>query len=237
MKIKLPWYFLLILFQNSFSQVETQFQAKIICDDLPLQGIEVLNLTSKKTTKSDTNGKFSILVKAKDSLMFVSKDYYYKKIVVDFDDLDDDNFIVSLVKKPEVLDEVVVFSIKKFPKIKFDKNIANQIKIEKEANNPKPYGVYDGTIVNGIGTSIDLPFGKKKKKQIMFKELVRKNYNETFFLETLKLTSDEIGLYLEFCDADPLSKTISATTNPFIIIDFLMRKNNEFRKMLALESK
>lgn len=237
MKIKLPAYFLLILYQIGFSQVERQFQAKITCDDFPLQGIEVLNLTSKKITKSDINGKFSVLVKVRDSLMFISKDYYYKKIMIDNGDLDNDNFIVSLVKKPEALDEVVVFSIKKFPKIKFDKNIANQIRLEKEANNPKPYGVYDGTIVNGMGTSFNLPFGKKKTQQIVFKELVRKNYNDLFFVETLKLKPDEIGLYLEFSDADPKSKTISENTSPLYFMDFLMSKKNEFRKMLALESK
>lgn len=237
MKIKLPAYFLLILYHIGFSQDERQFQAKIACEDFPLQGIEVLNLASKRTTITDINGTFSILGKEKDSLMFVSKNYNYKKILITNDNLNNKNFIISLVKKPEVLDEVVIFSLKKFPKIKFDKNIASQLTIEKAAKNPKPYGVYDGTIENGIGMTIPLGGVRKKIHEIEFKELVRKKYNDTFFLETLKLIPDEVGLYIEFCDADPISKKISETTNPLNFMDFLMRKKNEFRKMLALESK
>lgn len=237
MKIKLPIFFLFLVSQFVFSQAERLFQGKIQCDDFLLQDVEVLNLASKRTTITDSNGKFSILAKANDSLMFVSKNYEYKKIVLTKEDLKNNNLIISLNRKAEQLEEVVVISIKKFPKIKFDKNIANQLNLEKEAMNPKPIGVYDGTIVNGFGVKINLPSGKKKIEPIEFKDVMKKNYTDSFYIESLKLKPEEIGLFIEFCDVDPKSKTVIVNTNPLKLMDFLMSKNIEFKKMLALENK
>ena len=237
MKIKLPFFFLLLVYQFGFSQTEKLIQAKVLCEDFPLQGIEVLNLASKKTTITDSNGKFSILAKAKDTLMFVSKNYEYKRFFLKKEDLEKVNLTISLTRKPEQLEEIVIISKINFPKIKFDKNIASQLTIEKAAKNPKPYGVYDGTIENGMGMTINLPSGRKKIHEIEFKELMKKSYNDSFYIETLKLKPEEIGLFIEFCDADPKSKTILKNTNPLKSMDFLMSKKIEFKKMLTSENK
>ena len=237
MKIKLPVFFLFLLYQFGFSQTEKLIQAKVVCENFPLQGIEVLNLASKRTTISDSNGKFSILAKAKDTLMFVSKNYEYKRFLLKKEDLESNNLIISLTRKTEQLDEIIIISKVSFPKIKFDKNIANQLKLEKEANNPKPLGVYDGTIPNGLGMTINLSSGRKKIHQIKFKELMKKNYKDSFYIETLKLQPEEIGLFIEFCDADPKSKTVLENTNPLRLMDFLLSKKIEFKKMLASENK
>lgn len=226
MKIKLPVFFLFLVCQFGFSQTEKRIQAKVFCEDFPLQSIEVLNLASKRTTITDSNGKFSILAKAKDTLMFISKNYEYKKFLLQKEDLENNNLIISLTRKPEQLEEIVIISKISFPKIKFDKKIANQLKLGKEANNPKPIGVYDGTIPNGLGMTINFSSGRKKIHQIDFKELMKKNYKVSFYRETLKLKPEEIGLFIEFCDADPKSKTILENTNPLKLRDFLMSKKN-----------
>jgi len=237
MKIKLPFFFLFLAYQFGFTQTEKLIQARVLCEDFPLQGIEVLNLASKKTTITDSNGKFSILAKAKDTLMFVSKNYEYKRFFLKKEDLEKNNIIIYLTRKPEQLDEIVIISKINFPKIKFDKNIASQLTIEKAAKNPKPYGVYDGTIENGLGMTINLPSGRKKVHEIEFKELIKKTYNDSFHIETLELKPEEIGLFLEFCDADPKSKTVLKNTNPLKTMDFLMSKKIEFKKMLTSENK
>ena len=237
MKIKLPFFFLLLVYQFGFSQTEKLIQAKVLCEDFPLQGIEVLNLASKVTTITDSNGKFSILAKAKDTLMFVSKNYEYKRFFLKKEDLEKNNIIIYLTRKMEQLEEIIVISKINFPKIKFDKNIASQLTIEKAAKNPKPYGVYDGTIENGMGMTINLPSGRKKIHEIEFKELMKKSYNDSFYIQTLKLKPEEIGLFIEFCDADPKSKTILKNTNPLKSMDFLMSKKIEFKKMLTSENK
>lgn len=234
MKTKLFVLFFLILLQFGFSQNEKLIEGIVFCDNLPLQGIEIVNIVSEKTAITDIDGKFSILVKVEDMLVFVSKKYDYKRLIIDKEFLDKNNFTILLTRKPEQLEEVVVTKVS-FPIIKFDENIASQLNIEKAAANPKPFGVYDGTIENGIGMYINLTSIRKKIHQIEFKELAKTNYPEIFFIDTLKLKPEEVALFLEFCDADPKSKFVLEDTNPLVLIDFLLTKNVEFRKLPALK--
>jgi hypothetical protein len=235
MKPKLLILFLNLIFQFSYSQTEINIKGTVLYEDIPLEGIEVLNLASKRTTKTDSDGHFIILTKVADTLLFISKTYEYKKLVVKKNDLYLTNRTISLIQKPEELEEIIVISKINFPKIKFDKNIASQLTIEKAAKSPKPYGVYDGTIENGISMIINMPNSRKKNHQIGFKELVKNNYNDIFFIETLKLKPEEVALFLEFCDADSKSKYVIKNSNPLKLLDFLLAKNVEFKKLPAAE--
>jgi hypothetical protein len=235
MKVKLLFLSLFIVFQFGYSQTEKTRKGKVVSENFPLQGVEILNLRSKKTTITDMNGDFSIEAKAKDTLMFIAKNYQYKKLILEKEHDEKTNLLISLIRKPEELEEVVVISKISFPKIKFDKNIASQLTIEKAAINRKPTGVYDGTIENGMGITIPLFSGRKKIHQIEFKELVKKTNDENYYLEILKLKPEELGLFIEFCDADPKSKTVLENSNPLKILDFLLAKNVEFRKLNASE--
>jgi len=139
-----------------------------------------------------------------------------------------------------------VFSIKKFPHIGFNQEYADQSKLEKEAINQKPIGVYDGTLVNSadlmrIGKMILKLFVKEKEMtknkipEIKFKELATATCTQDYFNKTLQLKPEEVSLFLEFCDADPKSKTILENTNPLSLMDFLFAKNIEFKKLQSLE--
>ena len=233
MKSKLLIIPIIFLFQFSFSQTEKLLQGKVLSGDFPVEGVEIVNLVTEKTTTTDTNGRFNILVKTDDMLVFASEKYEYKRLFLDKEFLDKNNFTILLTRKPEQLEEVVITKIS-FPKIKFDKNIASQINIEKARDHPKPLGVYDGTIENGIAMYINLPFGQKKIHQIEFKELVKKTNNEKYYIEILKLKPEELGLFIEFCDADPKSKTVLENVNSLSLMDFLLAKNIEFKKLPRL---
>ena len=237
MKVKLVILSLFFIIQFGFSQTEKPIKGKVTSDDFAIQGVEILNLRSKKTTITNTDGDFSIMAKAKDTLMFIAKNYQYKKVILEMEHNEKNKLLISLVRKPEELEEVVVISKIAFPKIKFDKNIASQLTIEKAAINRKPTGVYDGTIENGMGITIPLGSGRKKIHQIEFKKLIKKTNDENYYLEILKLKPEELGLFIEFCDADPKSKTVLENSNPLKILDFLLLKNIEFKKLNASEKK
>lgn len=208
MKVKLLILSLFIVFQFAYSQNEKPRKGKVTSEDLPVHGAEILNLRSKKTTITDANGDFSILAKAKDTLMFIAKNYQYTKLILEKDNDEKTNLLILLVQQPEELEEVIVISKIAFPKIKFEKNIASQLTIEKAAINRKPTGVYDGTIENGMGIIIPLGSDRKEIHQIDFKELVKKNNDEIYYIEILKLKPEELDLFFEFCDADPKSKKV-----------------------------
>jgi hypothetical protein len=79
------------------------------------------------------------------------------------------------------------------------------------------------------------PLQKKRRSQktvpeIEFSTVAKNSYDQKFYLETLKLKANEIELFLQFCEADPKSKTIAANDNTLSTMDFV-RQNTEFKKL------
>ncbi|WP_428230375.1 hypothetical protein [Flavobacterium sp.] len=109
-------------------------------------------------------------------------------------------------------------------------------------------GVYDGTIPNGMdfgrmGKGVFNLFKndkkeelKKKTEETVFRKLVAASIPSTFFTKDLKLAPEEVGLFLDFCDADPRSKNLLENNNVLTTMDFLYAKNEMFKKM-KVESK
>lgn len=242
MKAKIFIPILFFISQFGFSQTEKLIKGKVLCDDQPIQGIEVVNLVSEKTTITNSNGEFSILAKAEDMLVFVSEKYDYKRLHLEQTDINKPNHVILLTRKPEQLEEVVVTKPTLGHINYFSQEAADEITLKKAANNPKPVGVYDGTLTNSadlmrIGGMILKLFVKKKENnkeivpKIEFKELATATCTQEYFNKTLGLKPEEIDLFLEFCDADPKSKIILENSNPLSIMDFLLAKNNEFKKL------
>jgi hypothetical protein len=242
------YFFVFLLFfvlQSGFSQTEKLIQGKVLHEQFPVEKVEVANFSSKKITVTNASGEFSILAKAGDELIFISKNHDIKKMVLDEKTINKNNLIILLILKAEQLEEVV---ITKIPAIKlsadkaYEQGKLDKLALEKAARALKNPGVYQGTIENGmdlmrIGGMILGLFKKEKeevpenKPQIEFKQLARSSCDEKFYHQTLKLKPDQIELFLEFCDADPKSKIVAESNNVLSVMDFLLVKNIEFKKL------
>lgn len=246
MKIKLLSTFVLFSSQISFSQT---ISGKIVFNNYTIPNVEIINSNSRTLCISDANGNFSITAKMNDTLLFIAKNYELKKIIVNPFITNDKNLIIELTLKAEELKEVVITkipSIKLSKDAKYEQEKLAQYALEKAANRPKVIGVNMGTIDNGIdfiavGSLLGGLFKKekepvKKEKNIIpFKDLAKTSCDQNYFLETLKLKPDEIELFLEFCDADPNSKNIATSNNILVTMDFLFKKNLEFKKLHTSE--
>lgn len=243
MKVKLLLVLFLSVCQFSFSQTEN-IKGIVLHEGFLLEKVNVINKTSKISTTTNEKGEFVIQAKANDSLLFYVKNYHMKRIKLTPQQIESNNLVIAMIKKPEELDEVVIATLPPI-KWKFDKKWEQEqrdaIKLDKAADSPKT-GVYDGTIENGmdfmrIGEMIfglfvkekDTP--KEKVPEIEFAVLAKSICEEKFYLETLKLKPEEINLFLQFCDADPKSKNLIADHNKLSMMDFLMAKNKEFQKL------
>lgn len=250
MKVKLLSTILLFTCHFGFSQTEKPIKGTVLYENLAVSGIEVINANTKLTTITDDNGSFTISAKVKEELVFISKVYELKKITVEKESIALNNFIISLTKKPEELEEIVVTnksSIHLGTDTKWEQGKLDQYALEKAASTQKVQGVYTGTIENGMdfmrigGMIIDF-FRKEKEPtiktvpEIEFKTLASTTCDQVFYVEKLKLKPEEIALFLEFCDADPNSKKLSKNTNVLAVMDFLFAKNVEFKKLRALDN-
>jgi len=238
-------FLLLFVLQSGFSQTEKLIHGKVLHEQFPVEKVDVVNFSSKKVKVTNAAGEFSIMVKSGDELIFISKDHDIKKIVLDEKTIYKNKLLISLILKPEELKEVVVQntpSIKLSKDAKWEQAKLDQYTLEKNASKLKNPGVYDGTIENGmdikrIGGMILKLFIKEKEvvkkspPQIEFKQLARSSCDEKFYLQTLKLKPEEISLFLQFCDADPKSKTLLENSNILSMMDFLSTKNIEFKKL------
>jgi len=234
MRVKLLTTISIFTYQLSFSQNEKVLNGKVLSQNIPLNKVEVINKTAKTSTRTNELGEFSIVVRPKDSLIFFSKDYFFKRLKISKENIEQNNISVNMILKPEELDEVLITKIS-FPKVKAADE--NSTVIPKPAiSNP---GVYTGGITNGVDLmAIFSLFLKKDKKvkKIKFKELDFKKLAEAtvpldFFTNNLKIKPEEKELFLQFCDADPKAEILVKQKNLLYTMDFLYIKNKEFQQL------
>lgn len=109
MRIKLL-LFLFILPVIGFSQSDelVLLRGKVICPIKELGEINIYNLRSESGTTSDTNGNFTIFVKAGDTLQCSGLQVETKKTALQKSDLAKSLFVIQLVPKTINLDEVEI---------------------------------------------------------------------------------------------------------------------------------
>jgi hypothetical protein len=235
MNAKLLTTISLFTYQLSISQTEKLLHGKVIANNSPLHSVEVINKTAKTSTKTNEMGEFSIFVKPQDSLLFFSKDYFFTRLKMTSERIKSNHLVVKMVIKPEELEEVIIPTEIKFDPLPPDPETIAEIDRDKRAKNLKRYisGYNDGTIVNGMQTKFSFGGGKSQDEETesAFKKLVKKTCSKEFFLKELKIETHQKELFLDFCDADPKSKTLTLQPNLLATIEFLTAKNEEFKNL------
>ncbi len=247
MKSILLLFLFVFLTQFTFAQTHKLLRGKVMSDHFLLQNVDVINKTTFTETKTNEKGEFIIAASVNDSILFYDKDYELKGIKLTPEDLENNNMIVSIDKKPEELKEVLIHKVNvdwEFDK-KWEQLKRNEVAVYRQSRQLKNPGVYDGTINNGmdfvkIGKMIFGNRSKGKKDKVenpdAFKEAATSNFDEKFFTETLQLKKSEIETFLNFCNFDPESKkTTTENANSLELMDFLYQKSIEFKKINAPE--
>lgn len=246
MKVKLLFTPLLLVCQFSLSQNAEFLHGKIFNQNIPIKDVEVINYTTKSQTTTDEKGQFSIDAKTNDLLIFISKNYELKRLLVNQSLFNKDPLYVFLILKPEELQEVVVTKMKtiKLSKDKaYEQRKLQEIAIDRVNTRPQ---TGSDEMLGGVNLLplISMVLGliieekepaKEPPPKVEFITLAKKICDREFYLEKLKLKPDEIDLFLQFCDADAKSKTLIEDNNVLSLMDFLSTKNTEFQKLTILE--
>jgi hypothetical protein len=231
--------FFTLLSHITFSQKGNTIKGQVFNNYLPVKDAEVINSAHTIVTKTDENGKFEIIANQGNRIMFYHKDFEIKKIVITNEHLESAIISIYLIKKNIELQEI---EIKNHLKVNIDyKNIQNKVYFDDLQSSPKNTLVYDGLNHNTVdfakilGLLFDI-FKKEKTKKseevkITFKELITSAYSKEFLTQNLQIPYENIDLFIEYCDADSNSKTLVTKENPLDIINFMITKSIEFKKL------
>ncbi|MFT6749614.1 MAG: hypothetical protein ACJAQ1_001564, partial [Flavobacterium sp.] len=176
-----------------------------------------------------------------DLVVILTKLYTDRRILMTSSTIQNGVLDIQMYSKPIALDDV---EIKKRETIVVRNNY-NDMKMESlnpEKTDLKNRAVYTGEIPMGmdfiqIGKMIGKLFKKKKSNSkdqnavLDFESYVESNIDQEYFAKALDLKSEEVNRFLEYCKNDPKSKTFTENTSVLEIMDFLLIKKAEFKKL------
>lgn len=204
--------------------------------------VDVVNMNSKKSSTTDSDGNFSLWIEAGDELYFLSKDYSDLKKVITTTDLTQNPLVIILTKKPIELEDVEIVK-KSSLKVQISQADIDAIKLTKQANALKVVNLYDGSIENGVDfvrmfKGVSNWFKNKDKEPERkpvpppsFKDFLSSHYDRNFYLNNLKLKPEEIDLFIAYCEVDTRATVLAARQDILEMADFLFEKNEAFRKL------
>lgn len=241
---------LLLFCQLSYSQNENRksLHGQCINESAFVDNGYVFNINSKTRTFISDQGFFDILAKAKDTLLVSSPSFKSKRIVIQDKDFLKPLFVVNLEIQTMLLNEVIV---KRKAEIKPITGNSQGIVDLKFFDDTKSSPINrtmpsDGSIENGMDIVRIFKMVSKLFKNdssqktdlnsnVDFSDVVSSGIDKYFFIHTLKLKNEEIGLFLDYCENDSKSKTLLKQEDEFLLIDFLITKNKEFKRITIFE--
>ena len=251
MKNKITILVLCLFCQFCLSQVLTRktLHGQVVNDSIKLENVIVFNVNSKTGMLIGPKGFFSILAKVNDTLVFSSLAFKSRKIVLTEKQLSTPILRVKMEAFANQLTEVIV-PVKKGlkPNLGNTQAIVDKQYFDDEKSSPRNGTMPpNGTIENGMNFvriyKDVLKTLRKNNPEIVdftqnksFTEVALKRVGYDFFSNTLQLNDDEIRLFLIFCENDPKSKMLLKPENEFQLIDFLVTKNKEYKKITAIEN-
>lgn len=249
MKNKIIILVLCLCCQFCFSQLTRKtLYGQVVNDSIKFENGIVFNVNSRTGTVINQQGFFSILAKVNDTLVFSGLTFKSKKIVLTQKEISTPLLRVKLEAFINLLPEVVVYGERKLNPISGNsQKYVDMQYFDDEKSSPKNKTMpSDGSIESGMNfVRIYKDVVKALRKnnpertdftsEKSFTELVMKKVSYSFFTNTLSLNDDEIGLFLIFCENDSKSKLVMRPDNEFQVMDFLITKNKEYKRITTSE--
>lgn len=210
MKIKLLLLFLLV--QNAFSQ--TILKGKIISDIANLEGIYVVNASSKTNTITNSEGDFSIEAKSNDVLIVSSLSIEGLEIRLNDNSFKQNPLIIKVKAKINQLDEIEVNKVTTKSLGIVSKNVKEYTPAERKLRTAEKFKWYSPLLIPFGGMSVDGLINqisgrtKMLKKGVVIekkeKELEKLDlwFDKEFYIKTLKIPDDYVDGFKLFALED-----------------------------------
>jgi hypothetical protein len=231
---RFQFLFFLLLCQITFGQTsgEKILHGKIVVASGSIEGVNVINLVNEKSTISDSNGEFYILVKAEDLLVFSSVNLEYHRKIIEEEDLKQEVLIIKMTSKIIELQEVIV---NKHPEI-------NAVSLGISPKGIKKYTPAERRLYTATSTPGDALLNMISGRTAMLKKEieVEKKYNllakidalfeEEYYINTLKIPADYVKGFQFYCIEDEKLATALRSKNKtmtmFLIVPLAEKYND-----------
>ena len=204
----------------------------------------VMNVNANVRTFIGLNGLFDIMARPKDTLLFTGIAFQSKKVVLTEKDCAEVLFSVPLDLVNIELKEVLVHKELKVKSLQGGSQSITDMQFEDDKlSSPENKVMYSDQTIK-YGTDYVRIFKDVKKlfrkdedvkeeaiSDIAFVEYAKDNFTPDFYTKTLGLKQDEIDLFLMYCSNDAESKQHLKPEEKFELMDFMVNKNKEFKKV------
>jgi len=204
----------------------------------------VMNVNANVRTFIGLNGLFDIMARPKDTLLFTGIAFQSKKVVLTEKDCAEVLFSVPLDLVNIELKEVLVHKELKVKSLQGGSQSITDMQFEDDKlSSPENKVMYSDQTIK-YGTDFVRIFKDVKKlfrkdedvkeeaiSDIAFVEYAKDNFTPDFYTKTLGLKQDEIDLFLMYCSNDAESKQHLKPEEKFELMDFMVNKNKEFKKV------
>jgi len=204
----------------------------------------VINSTAETATITDDDGRFAILVKEGDELIFTSLNYQIEIVPITREILENNRLVVDVNEKVTQLDEVVVSpeDQERFIQLKNEefKQYAYETDATSEITNialdPTVRGMQDGLNFVNIFKALsklgaeENPEGVRDSLQLS--HVLRQVYDDRFFVNDLKIPQDKIDDFLFYLDGKAPARSLLQKDNEFQLIEFLVTESKSYLTQL-----
>ena len=249
-------FILVLLFCiSSHAQEVIELKGEILNDTITKSSVNVVNISMKKGTVSNTLGGFVVPVRVNDTIHISAVQYEPRQFVVSNTIYNKGSISLYLTPKVTELDEVVISSIALTGNIKNDvintplKRVITAIDLGLPQNahptfTPEERRLYSATVGAGpLGSLINAIRGRTKmlKRHLEIFKLQAKinatkdNFSKEFYLKELNLPGELIEdfLYYVFEDKEIIAQI--SNENSLELLDFLKAKSKVYLKLKEQE--
>ena len=236
-------FFFLFIIQLTYTQDRQLIQGKVIYRNIDVPSANVINNSSQRSTITNSQGEFEILVKEGDEIIFSSVQYIIRTVRVNKEILDNKRLVVQINQRVRELDEVVITpdDTEKFLDLKeeqfkgFDYLNDKSTKVQNILTDERQFvnGLNFVNIFKLLTTLVDSK-SEQERLSILPSEALPLILEENFFEEILELNSYEVSDFLINLDLDNELRNLIIEKNQFLLIDYLLSKADTY-KGLSIE--
>jgi hypothetical protein len=245
MKNKLGILFVCLFCQMVIGQNDSRksLHGQVFNSALAIESGYVMNINAKTRTFIGSEGLFDIMARPKDTLLFSGLAFQSRKVVLTEKDCAEVLFVVRLDLVNNQLKEVLIPKELKVKSLQGGSQaiVDTQFEDDKQST-AKNIAMYSDQTIK-YGTDFVRIFKDVKKllrkkedvkpeviDDVAFVQYSKANFTADFYTKTLGLKADEVDLFLMYCSNDPESKRHLKPEEKFELMDFMVSKNEEFKK-------